>query len=72
MLQPYSGRHPGPNGVPLTWEIASRELINTLKWDHRTQQVNQELSKLPEGKMPQERALKRTFLLIRILSETHS
>lgn len=27
MTQPSSGWHPGPIGVPVTWEIASREFI---------------------------------------------
>lgn len=65
MSQSYPGRRSGPNSVPLIWEIASRELINTLKWD---QQMSQDLSKLPTGKMPQEREFKGTFLLIRLLS----
>jgi len=43
-------------------------VINTLKWDHKTQKVSQELSKLPTGKMPQEKALEGTFLTIRIRS----
>lgn len=68
MLQPYSGRHLGPNRVPHGMWNCEQGVDKHLEIGPQTQQVSQELSKLLAGKMPQERGCKGTFVLIRILS----